>query len=798
MEDKGLNTENEAAAGKINISKIAGVFLSRWYWIVSCVVIALAIAYAFLSYAPQIYSTSAILRLAENKTEFTELVNLGSQNTSNGNESEIFILKSQQLLENAVEKLDYPVAYYIKGRIKNVNVYPKVPFPVELIYLDSLVRGNMDFEISRKSSSDYVLSYNIADKEYVKNCKFGSVLNFGHIKFKVMDGLHMGSQHYVIHFNTPASMVPGIRAGLTISNGAKASSIMTLKMTGENPVLVVDVLNSIVSEYIKNDADRKRQAATQTINFIDGQLQQFSEQVNNSQSALQKYKKDNDIVNLNAKAQSLLASVNSEETKLEELTIERLGINQLESEINQNKKAVTLNLGLGGKTESLLSSLIGNFNNLIADRNIKIQNFDERSTVIQAIDEQIRDIRNAAINNIRLLKDRNIKTQAFLEGQVAKLKQDLKLFPNDEQNMFNLQSSFDVKQKIYSYLNEKKLESEISRAATVANASIVEKAKPNRFPISPIPANIYRNAVLLGLILGIGLIFLIRAINPYLYDHAEVEIASNVPILGMIKKYTDVVKDEKQSLTLMNTKSSFAEAIRSVRTNLSFMQSDQSSKIICITSEIAGEGKSFVSVNLSSSLCLIDKKVVLIAADLRRSRLHKTFGIVDKSGLSEYLSDQATLSEITNKTEVENLDFISSGKIPPNPSELLHRGKMRDLLTELKGKYDYVIVDTAPVGLISDAIPLIKASDINIFVVRSGVSKISAVKLPNRIDKEYKMNKSCIIMNAFEPNSFYASFFSSDVDSGNYNSYYYADYSYNSPYYDDIPEKPLWKRILGK
>lgn len=738
--------------------------------------------------------------MAETKTTFTELVNLGDQSGGSNNETEMFILRSQSLLESAIDKLDYPIAYYVKGRVKDINVYPKKPFPVEIVSADSLVRGVLDFEIVRKDASTFHLNYKRGGKDVKRICKFGQILTFGNLKFIVREGIHMGNLDYKIHFNSVANMVPEVRRSLNIISTSK-SSIITLKLTGSNPVLIADIVNSIVTEYIKNDADRKRQAATQTIDFIDSQLDLFSQQRNKSQTELEDYKRNNNIVNLTSKAQALLTKVNNNETKRNELEIERLYINQLETELKQNRHAITLNLGVGGQTESLLSGLISNLNTLIKDRNVKIEQFDENSSIIQVIDDQIEQIKVAAMNNTRLLKERNTKTIAFINNEIAQIKEDLKAYPTDEQNLFNLQSNFDIKEKVFTFLNEKKLESEISRAATVANSSLVESAKPNFLAISPISASIYQNAVIFGLMVGLGLIFLVRSLSPYIHDHADVQINSTVPILGMIKKYNEVLNDDdKQSLTLLNSKSAFAEAIRSVRTNLSFMQSDQLSKVICVTSEVAGEGKSFVSVNLSNSLCLMDKKVILIAADLRRSRLHKTFDLAsDHKGLSEYLSNQSELKDIINKTSVENLSFMSSGKIPPNPSELLHRDKMKELLNILKKEYDYVIVDTAPVGLISDAIPLIQLSDINIFVVRSGVSKISAVKLPARIDKEYKMNKSCIIMNAFEPNAFHASFFSLEAAEGNYNSYYYADYNYHSPYYDDEPrQKPWWKRIFGR
>ncbi|HVX01471.1 MAG TPA: CpsD/CapB family tyrosine-protein kinase, partial [Candidatus Babeliaceae bacterium] len=222
----------------------------------------------------------------------------------------------------------------------------------------------------------------------------------------------------------------------------------------------------------------------------------------------------------------------------------------------------------------------------------------------------------------------------------------------------------------------------------------------------------------------------------------------------------------------------------------------KASKVICITSEVAGEGKSFVAVNLSSTLALIDKKVVLIGADLRRSRLHKTFRMPNDLGLSNYLSNQANKDDIIHHSEVENLDFIISGPVPPNPSELLHSAKMIALLEELKQQYDIIIVDTAPIGLVSDAIPLIRMSDINVFVIRSGKSKYYSATIPQRIAQEYHLNNTVIILNAFEEDLLHSRYYTTKFTGEGYGSryYYYSDYAgyTGSGYYIDEEKKKWW------
>jgi capsular exopolysaccharide synthesis family protein len=336
-------------------------------------------------------------------------------------------------------------------------------------------------------------------------------------------------------------------------------------------------------------------------------------------------------------------------------------------------------------------------------------------------------------------------------------------------------------------------------SAISAGVSVVNYAELSFKTVEPQKARVYSSALLIGIIISIGLIVLIRVINPFIFDKETVEALTTIPIIGVVKKFpTKLDKSNKQVLSLEKPKSIFAESIRSVRTNLSFLASEKNSKIICITSEISGEGKSFMTINLASTLSLIDKKVVVIAADLRKSKMHKAFEIDNDKGLSTYLAHQHKLEDVLLQTHIEGLDFIPSGPNPPNPSELIQSERMKKLLEHLATIYDYVLIDTAPVGLVSDSVPLIRQSDINIFVIRSGVSRISASTIPNKISREFNLNNMVIILNAFSNDSLYSRYYTTNYASSYYESYYYyADYSesYGYGYYDDI--KPKWWNLVG-
>lgn len=267
-----------------------------------------------------------------------------------------------------------------------------------------------------------------------------------------------------------------------------------------------------------------------------------------------------------------------------------------------------------------------------------------------------------------------------------------------------------------------------------------------------------------------------------------------------MKKFpTKLDKSNKQVLSLEKPKSVFAESIRSVRTNLSFLAAQKKSKVICITSEIAGEGKSFMTINLASTLALIDKKVVIVAADLRKSKMHKAFEVDNDKGLSTYLAHQHEIKDILLETHVDNLAFVPSGPNPPNPSELIQSERMQSLIDYLSAHYDFVLIDTAPLGLVSDSVPLIRNSDINLFVIRSGVSRIGAATVPAKVSREYNLNNVVIVLNAFENDSLYARYYTTNYSNSYYNSYYYyADYSgyYGYGYYED--EKPSWWKLISR
>lgn len=783
----------------IDFYKIFKVFFSRWYWIAGCVVIALIIARINLLYTPPIYSTSGQLQLKENNPSISTNQGISTQAYSYTDriQAEGYVMQSSDVLLNAIGNLDYKISYYIKGRIRSTETYPNKPFAIEIIKQDSVNFGRAFYNVEPINNTSFYLTYTENPKNPKKKYNYRQLIEEGNMIFKITSPIPPGQ--YSFKFNTKMDFLG--RSSISTSEAGRFTNVMSVNITDGNPVFAADFLNEIMKEYVKYDITQRRRSARQTVEFIEQQMGFLKREADTAGSKLAKFKNKNKIVDLNSNAQTNITKLGQYESQKIALDIEMIGINQLESQVASNSGKIELNLDIEGNIGTLLSGLIAQYNTLALARENKLQQFQPTAQPIKDIDQQIGEVRNVIQSNIRSLKQRNQRTITLLNGQIAEVKGTLDQIPDKEKDYIQFQSSFDVNNKYLSLLSEKKLESELNASGVVAGAVIVNLASPQShdYPISPDKQKIYTFAAMVGLACGFGLILLVRFLNPYIYDKETVEGLTNTPIIGVIRKFPEYIdKDNRQALSLAKPKSVFAESVRSVRTNLSFLAANKKSKTICVTSEVSGEGKSFVTVNLAGTLALIDKKVVLIAADLRRSKLHKVFGSNNKVGLSSYLSGQKTLEEVTMHDEVHNIDFIPSGPVPPNPSELLHTESMKKLLEILTPKYDYVLIDTAPVGLVSDAIPLIRQSDVNIFVIRSGKSQFRAAAIPERLSREYGLSNWAIVLNAFGDDALHSNYYTTDYARGGGNStYYYSDYSgyAGSGYYDD-PKKwwEFWKK----
>jgi capsular exopolysaccharide synthesis family protein len=805
--EQSEKTKQKLPHQEFDYYKIAKILLSRWYWIAGSIVFCLLVSNVYLWYTPKIYSTSAIMKFEDKKSEIGDLVSAVPQTDRVSSysriPSETIVITSNPLLLNAVKQLDYRISFYVVGRVLNrtSELYPSKPLDVTILKLDSsnFYRDLIGFRPINQYT--FKLTYNEGDKEIQKVYRYNSPFTVGSTAFSIKYPGEMPKTTLILFkLNAPEDLVARIKSGLQINEVAKNSNMMNLRETDMNPQFAADALNAVMKEYLSYDRDQRAKSASQMIRFIDSQLEILSNDVKGSENSIKEFKQSNKLIDVNSAAEQVIGKAKDIESQINLLKIDMLSINQLKQDIIRGKENVNLNLVVGGTTvDGQLSAAISSLNSLLMSKNAYLKTYNNTSQVIQDIDRQILQVKNDALNSITLSEQLIQNKIKFLQDQLGTANNKIAQMPAAERDLVGLKRDFDVNDKVYSFLSEKKIDQEIYRAGILPGATIVDQAQLNLSPISPDESGTHQKAILIGLAIGLGVILLIRILNPYIYDKETVESLTTVPIIGVIRKYPDEIDEfSSQILAISKPKSLFAESVRSVRTNLNFLASEKKSKVICITSEVAGEGKSFVAVNLSSTLSLIDKKVILIGADLRRSKLHKTFHVPNDLGLSSYLSNQCTLGDIVNHSNQNDLDFIVSGPVPPNPSELLHSDKMKELVAQLSERYDVIMIDTAPIGLVSDAIPLIRMSDINLFVLRSGKSKFYAATIPQRIDQEYNLNNTVIVLNAFAQDLLHSRYYTTKVAGDSYGKYYYySDYSgyESSGYYVDSDNDRKWWQI---
>ena len=796
---------------EVDYFKIAKILLSRWYWVAGSLTVCMIIANVYLWDTPKTYATSGTMKFEEKKSDIPDLSGLTNTTAlanSSRVQSETVVLQSTPLLLNAIKRLDYRISFYIVGRVLNrtTELYPEKPLDVQFVKFDTLnfFRDLITFRPISKST--FRISYHNGGKPLQNICKYNVPFTIGPTSFSIKyPGDLSKTTAYLFKLNSAEDFVGRARGGLHTSETAKNSNIISLQEVDSNPQFAADVLNAIMKEYLTYDRNQRTQSASQMIDFIDTQLAFLSGEVKGSENSIAQYQQNKKLMDVNSASDFAISKAKEIDGQQSLLKIQLLAIDQLKQEIIKGKDNANLNFNMGGMVDLQLGDFISSINNLLIQKNSLLKTYINNSQQIQDINQQILQIKNKALNSINssiAMLENKLK---FLNNQLALVNQQIAEMPAADRDMVSLKRDFEINDKVYSFLSEKKLDAQISSAGILPGASIIDLAQPNYSPISPDEHSIHRSAMIFGLAIGLGLIILLRVLNPYIYDKETIESLTTIPIIGVIRKFPEEIDEfSSQILAISKPKSIFAESVRSVRTNLSFLASEKKSKIICITSEVAGEGKSFVAVNLSSTLSLIDKRVILIAADLRRSKLHKTFQVPNDIGLSNYLANQCEASDIILHSNQKNLDFIISGPVPPNPSELLHSERMGVLIAELRLKYEIIMIDTAPIGLVSDAIPLIRTSDINLFVIRSGKSKYYAATVPQRIALEYHLDNTVIVLNAFAEDLLHSRYYTTKFTGENYGNrnYYYADYSGHegSSYYIDENRKKWWdiRRLFNR
>ncbi len=732
----------------ISYLKLLRLLLSKWLWLFTALIAGVLLGYVYLGLNSRIYCSSSTLKFEDRKSELSELTSIRNlYERTNKIESEKLIIRSARVIKAALIALNYDTEFYTEEKLSLSNTYPKKPLTIDILHKEATAIPAR-FKFQQINTRKYLLSYPDQDgAEIEREYHYGELVKHDQISFRINHSNTSSTDPVFFHFTYEPDLIEKINKALKIQDHQNVN-VIGLSLTDPNPYFATDMLNAIIAQYLNFDKMLHSSSASQTEIFISNMLAQLSCNSTAAADKLQQFKSTNpsgNIDELNSKLHLL-------ENEKHALKLQELNIGFLKQSIST--AASSYNQNLQGITDPQLNILLSKLNDLIAKKHDKLIQLQPANPGILELNLQIAVLKENIQSNInsqhKLLNEKN----EYLTLEIANLKNQLKKLPFSDRIYTDLQSKVDIQNKVNTYLEEKKLEAQISKSAVTPIAIVIDPATYPTGPIAPIPKNIYTISILGCLLTAICIVLFIQLNNPYIHNPEEIEELTDIPVVGIIRQHYQLLQHPIPSISI--PRSAFSESIRGLRSNLNFLPTEQSCKVIYLSSEISGEGKSFIALNLAIALSLTDKKVLLIAADLRKSNLHEILQIDNNIGLTNYLSGQASGNELIKTTLLENLHFIPSGISPPNPSELLLNQRMNDLLTDLKDVYDFILLDSAPIGLVSDGKPLIKLADISLFILRSGLSRHSFVSTAEKLKKEFQLQNIALILNGFEENKYHS------------------------------------------
>ncbi|GAA4320947.1 GumC family protein [Compostibacter hankyongensis] len=770
----------------VNLREIIVRYLRHWYWFAIGIVIMLFLAFLYLHIATPIYQVeSALLIKQENGQGGQNLENdiLNQLNMMGGNanvDNEMAILQSHYLNEQVVRKLDLSTTYYVRDGLRHKELYRSSPVNIVVLQKTDSTQ-KITFKVQLQKNGTYRVTDD--DGEAIVNNKQVAHLSSGHFlilpinRGKETDSLARLGITVVI---TPLqAVVENYQKSLGVTTTSKTSSVLNLTLKTPVQQKGKDYLTTLIDAYNNAGLQDKNLTAENTVRFVDGRVDSLSGELNTIESRLEEFMQSHSMADLDAQSQLFLDQVKDVDNQL---SVQQLRLNVLQSireyvsNPGQADKMVPSSLGIDDPT---LLSLINNYNNLELERGRNIQaGAKSDNPLVKGIDTQLTGLRSDILQSVKNLEQATQLALNKLNQQNQYFENQIRSVPALQRNYISIKRQQEIKQNLYLYLLQKREEAAISQAAAVSGSRLIDPANSSPKPISPKSRLIYLAAFLIGLCVPVGMLYAKDLLNNKIHSRKEVEEHTHAPILGEIAHSTEgdniVVKPGARSV--------IAEQFRTLRTNLTFMTgTDDSVKTLLITSSTSGEGKSFISLNLAAGYALADKRVAILGLDLRNPKLARVLGAEHHKGISNYLAGQASLEELPMELPFGNhkLFFVPSGPIPPNPAELILNERMDKLIDHLKSNFDIVLLDTPPIGLVTDAQLLTKYVDVCLFIVRHNYTLKGQVQIIAQLYQQKKFPNLTIVLN--------------DIKSGDAYRYQYG-YGYGYGYYSDDAKRGRWKR----
>lgn len=754
--DKNITSSSEnvgVQTGDFNIQKLLGVFIESYPVFIVSIILLIIGANIYLRYSTAIYTVTAQVMVQDDKKgnvmmENSVMEEFGIRSKSSvDNEAEVF--KTRTLLKRVVEELDLNVKFFTQGRLKSIEIpFQELPFVFNVLHFNA--------DSLRVMHSPIVCKFRNGEDAYL------AIEGRDHIPFKIGDTITLptgrvsieknvsfkgnNADEYQIVVNSIDGAVNELSRNLSVDIPNKLVSIIRLSLATPVPSKGEVIVDRLIEVYLQANIDDKSRIAESTISFIDDRMKVVEAELIGIEKDIERFKSKNQLTNVTDQANELQKNASVYYNQLTQQEVQLTVLKSLEKYIVDNNKGVVPSSLM--IDDPNFTALINSYNTMQLEKERQLLSTTERNPMVVNLEQRINSVRKELISSLKGYK-RNLEvTITELKNRVNTLASKMGQIPLKERLYLDISRQQTIRQELYLFLLKKREETAVSKASTVANARILDLAKGGSQPISPKPMRIYMLAFSLGVALPACVLYLRMLMNNRVDSREDISSNTSIPIIGEVghNPAADMVVVSQKSKTMLS------EQFRTLRTNLQFLLTNKDKKTILLTSSMSGEGKSFVSINLACALALSGKRVICMELDLRKPQISKQLGLENNVGFSTYIIGQTTLDKIIVPSGFQDsLYIIPSGPIPPNPAELLMLPEVEDMFKQLRAQFDYIVIDTAPTGLVADALLLNHYTDVTLYLVRHQFTYMQQVKMLDDIHREGKITKLNIIVNDVKP-----------------------------------------------
>ena len=773
MKETDFNEAKESKEENIDVKELLFKYLIHWPWFVGAVIACLIAAWVYLYMSTPVYNISATVLIKDDKKGgsagmLSGLESLGLDgmvSSSQNIDNEIEVLRSKTIVKEVVEDLGLYISYTDEDEFPSRNMYKTSPVQVSLTPQEAdLLEEPMIVEMALQPQGSMDVNVKIGDDEYQKHFEKlpavfptergtlaffltpDSVLSSKRTLEETTDS-EKTTRNITATINKPLAVAKAYCKNMTIEPTSKTTSVAVISLKNSNVQRGKDFINKLLEMYNINTNNDKNEVAQKTAEFINERISIISKELGSTEKDLESFKRGAGITDLTSDAQiALTGSAEYEKKRVENQTQINLLQDLQKYMQNEGYEVLPSNIGL---QDLNLAAAINRYNDVLVERKRLLRTSTENNPTIINLDTSI----SAMKENVQVSLDRVLRglfiTKADLDREANRYSRRISEAPGQEREFVSIARQQEIKAGLYLMLLQKREENAITLAATANNAKIIDDAIADDAPVSPKRKMIYLIALVLGVGIPVGVIYLLELTKFKIEGRSDVEKLTSVPIVGDIP-----LTDEKQGAIAVfeNQNNLMSETFRNIRTNLQFML-ENDKKVILVTSTVSGEGKSFISANLAISLSLLGKKVVIVGLDIRKPGLNKVFNIPRKEiGITQYLANpEKNLMDLVQLSDVsKNLYILPGGTVPPNPTELLARDGLDKAIETLKKNFDYVILDTAPVGMVTDTLLIGRVADLSVYVCRADYTRKNEYTLINELIDGNKLPNLCTVINGLD------------------------------------------------